>query len=151
MEGRRVEDISSIWEIKDVRLSVRLPRETSERARKFDEEDPKLLSNIVLYGLTRRSIYHELREVSEREESPLHSRGVDSKFYDDHISYEFIVSLPTDIAEQAEEVQKEDPGFLSLVLYYGVERQSIYRRLHDQSQIGRQRLIDFGMDPDNPG
>ena len=151
MEGRRVEDISSMWETKDVRLSVRLPRETSERACKFDEEDPKLLSNIVLYGLTRRSIYHELREVSEREESPLHSQGVDPKFYEDHISYEFTVSLPTDIAEQAEEVQKEDPEFLSLALYYGVERQSIYRQLHDQRQIGRQRLIDFGMDPNNPG
>ena len=147
MEGRRVEDISSMWETKDVRLSVRLPRETSERACKFDEEDPKLLSNIVLYGLTRRSISNILYERSGGNRSSRRKR-LPFSFDTD---FEFIVSLPTDIAEQAQEVQKEDSEFFSYVVVYGLSAGGIYRQLHDQNQIGRQRLIDAGMDPDNPG
>jgi hypothetical protein len=51
-----------MWETCSVQLSVRLPRDIAEQAREVQENDPEFLSRIVLYGLTRRSIYRHLRE-----------------------------------------------------------------------------------------
>jgi hypothetical protein len=39
------------------------------------------------------------------------------------------VSLPKDIAAQAEEVQRTDPDFLSRVILYGLTRRAIYNKL----------------------
>lgn len=51
-----------MWETCSVQLNVRLPQDIAERAREVQESDPDFLSRIVLYGLTRSSIYHQLRQ-----------------------------------------------------------------------------------------
>lgn len=56
-----------MWETRSVQLTVRLPREIAEQAEEVQETDPEFLSRVVLYGLTRRSIYKHLRE---RDEAP---------------------------------------------------------------------------------
>jgi len=56
-----------MWETRSVQLTVRLPREIAEQAEEVQETDPEFLSRVVLYGLTRRSIYKHLRE---RDEGP---------------------------------------------------------------------------------
>ena len=55
-----------MWETRSVQLSVRLPRELATLAEEVQESDPEFLSRVVLYGLTRRSIYRHLRE-SDRD------------------------------------------------------------------------------------
>ena len=51
-----------MWETRSVQLSVRLPRDIADQAEEVQEQDPEFLSRVVLYGLTRRSIYRHLRE-----------------------------------------------------------------------------------------
>lgn len=51
----------------------------------------------------------------------------------DTCSVQLEVSLPRDVAAQAEEVQKTDPEFLSRVVLYGLTRRSIYQHLQDRS------------------
>jgi len=51
-----------MWETRSVQLSVRLPRDIATQAEEVQETDPEFLSRVVLYGLTRRSIYRHLRE-----------------------------------------------------------------------------------------
>jgi hypothetical protein len=51
-----------MWETRSVQLSVQLPRDIAAQAEKVQESDPDFLSRVVLYGLTRRSIYQQLRE-----------------------------------------------------------------------------------------
>ncbi len=51
-----------MWETRSVQLNVRLPREIAQQAEEVQREDPEFLSRVVLYGLTRRSIYRHLRE-----------------------------------------------------------------------------------------
>jgi hypothetical protein len=51
-----------MWETRSVQLSVRLPRDIALQAEEVQELDPEFLSRIVLYGLTRRSIYRHLRD-----------------------------------------------------------------------------------------
>jgi len=48
-------------------------------------------------------------------------------------SVQLKVRLPQDIAEQAEEVQKSDPEFLSRVVLYGLTRRAIYRQLSERA------------------
>lgn len=54
-----------MWETCTVELHVRLPREIAAQAKEVQKSDPEFLSRVVLYGLTRRSIYRHLREQSE--------------------------------------------------------------------------------------
>ncbi|TVP55745.1 MAG: hypothetical protein EA351_09780 [Gemmatimonadales bacterium] len=54
-----------MWETCSVQLNVRLPREIAQQAEEVQESDPEFLSRIVLYGLTRRSVYRHLREQQE--------------------------------------------------------------------------------------
>lgn len=42
--------------------------------------------------------------------------------------------LPPDIADQAEEIQKEDPEFLSRVVLYGLTRLQIYRSIQERER-----------------
>lgn len=49
-----------------INLNVRLPRAIAEQAEAVHEEDPEFLSRVVLYGLTRRSVYEQLRSADER-------------------------------------------------------------------------------------
>jgi hypothetical protein len=51
-----------MWETRSVQLSVRLPRDIAAQAEEVQRSDPEFLSRVVLYGLTRRSIYRHLRE-----------------------------------------------------------------------------------------
>lgn len=136
-----------MWETKDIELNVRLPRNFYEKAIEVHADDPQFLSRVVLYGLTRKLI----NNISIERHGGSYSSSKRSLPFSFDTDFEFTVSLPTDIAEQAQEVQKEDPEFLSYVVVYGLSAGGIYRQLHDRSQIGRQRLIDFGMDPNNPG
>ncbi len=55
-----------MYEERSVELTVRLPREIADQAEEVQRTDPEFLSRVVLYGLTRRSIYRHLR----RSENP---------------------------------------------------------------------------------
>ena len=59
-----------MWETRTVQISVRLPKDIAEQAEEVQRTDPDFLSRVVLYGLTRRSIYRHLRE---REEASIPS------------------------------------------------------------------------------
>lgn len=58
-----------MWETRTVQLNVRLPRDIAEQAEEVQKSDPEFLSRVVLYGLTRRSIYKHLRERTEDTEA----------------------------------------------------------------------------------
>ncbi len=56
-----------MWETRSVQLSVRLPSDIAAQAEAVQEKDPEFLSRVVLYGLTRRSIYEHLRQSDTSE------------------------------------------------------------------------------------
>jgi hypothetical protein len=56
-----------MWETRSVQLNVRLPRDIAAQAEEVQRTDPEFLSRVVLYGLTRRSIYRHLRQRREDE------------------------------------------------------------------------------------
>jgi hypothetical protein len=58
-----------MWETCSVQLTVRLPRDIAAQAEEVQKTDPEFLSRVVLYGLTRRSIYQHLR-AQNKSESP---------------------------------------------------------------------------------
>lgn len=58
-----------MWETRTVELQVRLPREIAAQAEEVQKADPDFLSRVVLYGLTRRSIYRHLREQADAQET----------------------------------------------------------------------------------
>ena len=47
---------------------------------------------------------------------------------------EIKVKLPEDIADQAEQVGRDDPEFLSRVVLYGLTRRSLYRQIRDRER-----------------
>ena len=53
-----------MWETRSVQLNVRLPREIADQAEEVQQSDPEFLSRVVMYGLTRRSIYRHLRDAT---------------------------------------------------------------------------------------
>lgn len=55
-----------MWETCSVHLSVRLPRNIAQQAEEVQRTDPEFLSRVVMYGLTRRSIYRHLRDADTR-------------------------------------------------------------------------------------
>ena len=62
-----------MWETRTVQIDVRLPRDIADQAEEVQRTDPEFLSRVILYGLTRRSIYRHLREnekVTESVEGP---------------------------------------------------------------------------------
>ncbi|MDH5589904.1 MAG: hypothetical protein OEZ65_06925 [Gemmatimonadota bacterium] len=60
-----------MWETKAVQLTVRLPSELAAQAEEVQRTDPEFLSRVVLYGLTRRSIYRHLRAQTENSADDL--------------------------------------------------------------------------------
>jgi hypothetical protein len=56
-----------MWETCSVQLNVRLPRDVAAQAEEVQKTDPEFLSRVVLYGLTRRSIYRHLREQGQAD------------------------------------------------------------------------------------
>lgn len=56
-----------MWDTCSVQIQVWLPRELAAQAEEVQRTDPEFLSRVVLYGLTRRSIYRQLRVRGEGE------------------------------------------------------------------------------------
>jgi len=54
-----------MWNSRAVQLNVRLPKDLASQAEEVQQADPDFLSRIIVYGLTRRSIYRRLREAEE--------------------------------------------------------------------------------------
>lgn len=50
-----------MWETRSVQINVRLPRDMAAQAEEAQRTDPDFLSRVILYGLTRRSIYRHLK------------------------------------------------------------------------------------------
>jgi hypothetical protein len=59
-----------MWETCPVELKVHLPRDVAAQVEEVAQSDPEFLSRVLLYGLTRRSIYRHLRDTSP-ESDPL--------------------------------------------------------------------------------
>jgi hypothetical protein len=59
-----------MWETCSVQLKVRLPREIAQQAEEVQKSDPEFLSRLVMYGLTRRSVYRHLRVSGEAGSLP---------------------------------------------------------------------------------
>ena len=55
-----------MWETRSVQINVRLPKDIAAQAEEVQRTDPEFLSRVILYGLTRRSIYRHLREQEAR-------------------------------------------------------------------------------------
>jgi hypothetical protein len=53
-----------MWETCPVELKVHLPRDVAAQVQEVAQTDPEFLSRILLYGLTRRSIYQHLRDAT---------------------------------------------------------------------------------------
>lgn len=64
-----------MWETCSVQLNVRLPRDIAAQAEEVQKSDPDFLSRVVLYGLTRRSIYRHLKERPAPEADAEHFVG----------------------------------------------------------------------------
>lgn len=47
----------------------------------------------------------------------------------DTTQVELVLDLPEDLAEDVERVRKDDPGFLSKVIRYGLTRRAVYQEL----------------------
>jgi hypothetical protein len=58
-----------MWETRSVQLSVELPSDIAAQAEEVQASDPEFLSRVVLYGLTRRSIYQHLRDTDQGADS----------------------------------------------------------------------------------
>lgn len=56
-----------MWNSRSVQLNVHLPHDVAAQAEEVQEADPDFLARIIMYGLTRRSIYRRLREADELE------------------------------------------------------------------------------------
>jgi len=50
-----------MWETRSVQLTVRLPRDIAAQAEEVQRTDPDFLARVILYGMTRRAIYDNLR------------------------------------------------------------------------------------------
>lgn len=59
-----------MWETRSVELTVRLPHDMAAQAEEVQRTDPEFLSRVILYGLTRRSVYRHLREQGASAPAP---------------------------------------------------------------------------------
>ncbi|MSR22031.1 MAG: hypothetical protein EXR92_00485 [Gemmatimonadetes bacterium] len=59
-----------MWDTCSVQLKVRLPRDIAEQVEEVQRSDPEFLSRVLIYGLTRRSIFRHLREGGPDHERP---------------------------------------------------------------------------------
>jgi hypothetical protein len=50
-----------MWETRSVQINVQLPEDMAAQAEEVQKTDPEFLSRVILYGLTRRSIYRHLK------------------------------------------------------------------------------------------
>ena len=54
-----------MWDTCPVNIQVELPTELAERVETIQKTDPEFMSKIILYGLTRRTLYQHLRSNNE--------------------------------------------------------------------------------------
>lgn len=54
-----------MWETREVTIKIMLPNDIADQAEEVQKTDPEFLARVVLYGITRRSIYHQLRDRSQ--------------------------------------------------------------------------------------
>ena len=59
-----------MWRTRSVRLNVRLPDDVSVLAEELQQSDPDFMNWIVQYGLTRRSIYDQMRDADRESTGP---------------------------------------------------------------------------------
>lgn len=59
-----------MWRTRSVRLNVCLPDDVSVLAEELQQSDPDFMNWIVQYGLTRRSIYHQMRDAERESPAP---------------------------------------------------------------------------------
>jgi hypothetical protein len=63
-----------MWETRSVQINVRLPSDMAAQAEEVQKTDPEFLSRVILYGLTRRSIYRHLKgdnpDLTASQEAP---------------------------------------------------------------------------------
>lgn len=64
-----------MWQTRSVQLSVRLPHDIASEAEEVQRTDPDSLSRMIQYGLTRRAVYHRLREDDRRNAGSLGSES----------------------------------------------------------------------------
>lgn len=66
-----------MWETSSFQLKVQLPSDMAAHVEEVQQRDPDFFSRIVLYGLTRRWIYHQLKEQTDarRHGDPLASNS----------------------------------------------------------------------------
>jgi hypothetical protein len=69
-------DDAAMWETCPVELKVHLPRDLAAQVEEAAQSDPEFLSRVLLYGLTRRSIYRHLRDAPPPDSGALSERGV---------------------------------------------------------------------------
>lgn len=55
-----VEEASRMWEPCAVDLRVRLPKNVADEVEEVQRRDPEMMSRIVLYAVTRRTIFDHL-------------------------------------------------------------------------------------------
>lgn len=65
-----------MWETRPVNLQLRLPQDIVEQLEEIQRTDPEFMSRLVLYGLTRRSIFHELRDRPASSDSISETRSL---------------------------------------------------------------------------
>ncbi len=58
-----------MWDTCPVQIQVELPTELAEKVERIQKSDPEFMSKIILYGLTRRTLYHHLRDSGEVAEN----------------------------------------------------------------------------------
>lgn len=64
-----------MWETRTVQLNVQLPKDIADEAERVQKEEPDFLARVVLYGLTRRSIYRHLGERAKEARQPQQPAG----------------------------------------------------------------------------
>ena len=70
-----------MWETREVTITLRLPHDIAVQAEEVQKTDPEFLSRIALYGLTRRSIYHQLRKNND----DMIRKGIEHVFGEDGV------------------------------------------------------------------
>ncbi len=56
-----------MWEKRRVTITIALPPDVADEAEKVQKSDPEFLSRVVLYGLTRRTLYRQIRDRKQEE------------------------------------------------------------------------------------
>ena len=67
-----------MWDTCPVQIEVELPTELAKQVESIQENDPEFMTKILLYGLTRRTLFRHLRNGPEGTQDG--SRGIQSVY-----------------------------------------------------------------------